>query len=63
MKLSDMSKEQLVAAFQAMKDLLDGEFYSASDIQYQTGLDMDRCESIATQFRIIRDLNLDLAKV
>lgn len=59
MKVHDLTQDQVTDLLKAAQMFLDGDFYSAGDINYQTGYDMNVCQWMADQFSVIRSLKID----
>jgi hypothetical protein len=62
MKLTEMTKTQtqmnlLADAIKAAQDLIDGRYFSASEVAKDTGLSLDRSEQIVKALQVLRAIN------
>ena len=56
--IEDLTPAEVKDMIKAMQWFLDGDFYSAGDIHYQTGCNMEDCQFMEQQFRQIRELDV-----
>jgi hypothetical protein len=62
MGLTEMTKTQtqmdlLACAIEAAQDLIDGRYFSTSEVAKDTGLPLDRCEQIVKYLQVLRAIN------
>jgi diacylglycerol kinase len=62
MRLTEMMTSQtqidlLANAIEAAQDLIDGRYFTASEVAKDTGLPVDRCEQIVKALQVLRAID------